>query len=53
MRVSEVSSFPDDAPTRDRVAESILENGPSTATALAARLGLTPAAVLAGEVTEL
>lgn len=45
MRVSEVSSFPDDAPTRERVAESILENGPSTATALAERLGLTPAAV--------
>jgi predicted ArsR family transcriptional regulator len=31
--------------TRDRVARSILENGPSSAAALAARLGLTPAAV--------
>ena len=31
--------------TRERVARSILENGPSTAAALAARLGLTPAAV--------
>lgn len=31
--------------TRDRVARSILENGPSTATALAERLGLTTAAV--------
>jgi len=35
----------DDSPTRQRVAASILENGPSTAAALAERLGLTPAAV--------
>ena len=35
----------DDAPTRERVATSILENGPSTAAALAERLALTPAAV--------
>jgi predicted ArsR family transcriptional regulator len=34
-----------DAPTRDRVARTILENGPSTAAALAALLDLTPAAV--------
>jgi len=34
-----------DAPTRQRVARSILENGPSTAAALAERLELTPAAV--------
>jgi predicted ArsR family transcriptional regulator len=34
-----------DAPTRQRVARSILENGPSTAAALADRLALTPAAV--------
>jgi predicted ArsR family transcriptional regulator len=34
-----------DAPTRDRVARSILELGPSTAAALAERLDLTPAAV--------
>ncbi|MDP9444211.1 MAG: transcriptional regulator [Actinomycetota bacterium] len=34
-----------DAPTRERVAESILEHGPSTAAALAERLGLTAAAV--------
>ena len=34
-----------DAPTRQRVARSILENGPSTAAALAERLDLTPAAV--------
>lgn len=34
-----------DAPTRERVARSILENGPSTAAALAERLSLTPAAV--------
>lgn len=31
--------------TRERVARSILENGPSTAVALAERLALTPAAV--------
>ncbi len=35
----------DDAPTRERVASSILENGPSTAADLAARLQLTAAAV--------
>ncbi len=34
-----------DAPTRQRVVRSILENGPSTAAALAERLTLTPAAV--------
>jgi predicted ArsR family transcriptional regulator len=34
-----------DAPTRERVARSILENGPSTAASLAERLHLTPAAV--------
>ena len=34
-----------DAPTRERVARTILENGPSTAADLAARLDLTPAAV--------
>ncbi|HLR94478.1 MAG TPA: metalloregulator ArsR/SmtB family transcription factor [Jiangellaceae bacterium] len=33
------------ARTRERVARSILENGPSTAAALAQRLDLTPAAV--------
>ena len=34
-----------DASTRSRVARSILQHGPSTAAALADRLGLTPAAV--------
>jgi predicted ArsR family transcriptional regulator len=34
-----------DAPTRQRVVRSILENGPSTAAALGQRLDLTPAAV--------
>jgi predicted ArsR family transcriptional regulator len=34
-----------DQPTRERVARSILVNGPSTAAALADRLDLTPAAV--------
>lgn len=33
------------AGTRERVARTILENGPSTAAALGERLGLTPAAV--------
>jgi predicted ArsR family transcriptional regulator len=41
----EGASPPGDAPTRERVALSILENGPSTAVALAQRLMLTPAAV--------
>jgi predicted ArsR family transcriptional regulator len=39
------SSAPGDAPTRERVARSILELGPSTAAVLATRLALTPAAV--------
>ncbi len=34
-----------ETPTRERVARSILENGPSSAASLAKRLGLTPAAV--------
>jgi predicted ArsR family transcriptional regulator len=37
--------FSGDAPTRERVARSILENGPSSAADLAARLSLTAAAV--------
>lgn len=41
----EQSSPVDDAPTRERVANSILEEGPSTAVDLARRLRLTPAAV--------
>ncbi|RYU11425.1 helix-turn-helix transcriptional regulator [Nocardioides iriomotensis] len=39
------SNAPGDAPTRERVARSILELGPSTAAVLAERLDLTPAAV--------
>ena len=35
----------DDPSTRDRVAQSILEHGPSTASALGERLGLTSAAI--------
>lgn len=35
----------EDVATRDRVSRSILQHGPSTAAQLAARLGLTPAAV--------
>jgi predicted ArsR family transcriptional regulator len=37
--------FEGDQPTRQRVARSILEHGPSTAAALGERLQLTPAAV--------
>ncbi len=37
--------FEADHPTRQRVARSILEHGPSTAAALGERLALTPAAV--------
>jgi predicted ArsR family transcriptional regulator len=37
--------FEGDHPTRQRVARSILEHGPSTAAALGERLDLTPAAV--------
>jgi len=40
-----IDARPDDAPTRERVARSILELGPSTAAVLADRLDLTPAAV--------
>jgi predicted ArsR family transcriptional regulator len=35
----------DDAPTRERVAHTILQDGPSTAASLAERLDLTPAAI--------
>ena len=41
----EHASLLDDAPTRERVATTILENGPSTAADLALQLSLTPAAV--------
>lgn len=44
MRTSEAASS-DDAPTRMRVVQSILESGPLTAVELAERLSLTPAAV--------
>ncbi len=42
---SATSDARDDSPTRERVAHSILEHGPSTAALLAERLSLTPAAV--------
>jgi predicted ArsR family transcriptional regulator len=41
----EIEDLGSDAPTRERVVRSILENGPSTAAALGERLSLTPAAV--------
>lgn len=39
------ASLVDDAPTRERVANTILEHGPSTAADLALELHLTPAAI--------
>jgi predicted ArsR family transcriptional regulator len=46
VEFTRTAATPDgDAPTRDRVARTILENGPSTAADLARRLDLTPAAV--------
>jgi predicted ArsR family transcriptional regulator len=46
VEFTRTAATPDgDAPTRDRVARTILENGPSTAADLAGRLALTPAAV--------
>lgn len=45
VAVTSAQQSADDASTRDRVARSILEHGPSTAAELAERLHLTPAAV--------
>jgi predicted ArsR family transcriptional regulator len=46
VEFTRTAATPDgDAPTRDRVCRTILENGPSTAADLARRLDLTPAAV--------
>jgi predicted ArsR family transcriptional regulator len=46
VEFTRAAATPDgDAPTRERVARTILENGPSTAADLAGRLDLTPAAV--------
>ena len=46
MEFTRTTATPEvDAPTRDRVVRSILENGPSTAADMAGRLDLTPAAV--------
>ena len=39
------SAFADDGRTRDRVSGLLLEHGPQTAAELAARLGISPAAV--------
>jgi predicted ArsR family transcriptional regulator len=45
VEIDQSLSSGSDAPTRERVARSILENGPSTAAALGERLSLTSAAV--------
>lgn len=42
---AEVQAARDDASTRRRVLQSIMQHGPSTATELAERLALTPAAI--------
>ena len=45
LPTSAVDARETDESTRERVARSILEHGPSTAAALAERLGLTPAGI--------
>jgi predicted ArsR family transcriptional regulator len=45
LPTSVVDARETDESTRERVARSILEHGPSTAASLAERLGLTPAAI--------
>ena len=45
MEIDALAEAGADAPTRQRVARTLLEEGPSTAAVLAARLDLTPAAV--------
>ena len=45
MGASAISTRDDGSRTRDLVARSILENGPSSATTLASRLGLTAAGI--------
>ena len=45
MEIDQTPETFGDLPTRQRVARSVLVNGPSTAAALAERLDLTPAAV--------
>lgn len=44
-RASSADAAHDDASTRQRVQQSIMQHGPSTAAELADRLGLTPAAI--------
>ena len=45
MKRSALLEPQEDRRTRDRVARSILENGPTSATLLASRLGFTPAGI--------
>ena len=44
LRHNTVVKF-DDVGTREAIARSVLENGPSTAVALGERLGITPAGI--------
>lgn len=45
MKIATAPAIYEDVRTRDAVARSILENGPSTAVTLSAQLGLTPAGI--------
>ena len=45
MKIATAPAASEDIRTRDAVARSILENGPSTAAALSEKLGLTPAGI--------
>jgi predicted ArsR family transcriptional regulator len=45
VKIATVIAPTDDVRTRDAVARSILENGPSTAAALSEKLGFTPAGI--------
>ena len=45
MKIATAPALSEDIRTRDAVARSILENGPSTAAALSEKLGFTPAGI--------
>ena len=45
MKIATAPVLSEDIRTRDAVARSILENGPSTAAALSEKLGFTPAGI--------
>ena len=45
VKIATAPALSEDVRTRDAVARSILENGPSTAAALSEKLGFTPAGI--------